>query len=341
MEHDHTASKGERKSAAPSVRKDAASHVPSDARAVFDLQQAAGNRAVAKMLTGLGGGAKVQRSPTDPPASRSSLVPVTVQRHGFDTALGDVTDKSALDGDYLKSLATALVKVTQRPSTKEDTPGDKAEKKKTKEEAKDPTSTTEPVNLETPSRKNLDKRKETLRQATSKEGMDLKREDRELAAQEKRAAEQEKLRMLQEKKDKRARPKTEDEKNADMEEETTRSQTAKLEAEEKEQTEAEALRKREQDVTTELSPQAKANKAKKEELDKLETEKKAREDQEAREKKLKTPLTPEELADRDKKEDLDEEEEKQKDEAARRKYMRKLQKPKMTADQVGSLYKKL
>ena len=47
MEHDHQSSKAEGKATGTRGRKNATSYLSSDARAVFDLQQAAGNRAEA------------------------------------------------------------------------------------------------------------------------------------------------------------------------------------------------------------------------------------------------------------------------------------------------------
>src|ERR1700722_5947659 len=99
MQHEHHVSKARGKSAGPALHKQASTHLSSDARAVVDLQQSAGNRAVVQMLaasmSGVNGGG----------ATPSSVVPISLQRDPLDDALKHEMD--GRDVDYLK-LAHAL-----------------------------------------------------------------------------------------------------------------------------------------------------------------------------------------------------------------------------------------
>jgi hypothetical protein len=100
MQHDHQVSKARGKAAGPATRREASTQLSAAARAVVDLQHAAGNRAVAKMLSGSARGAH------GPQADRGPISPISLQRDPLDDALKHEMD--GRDVDYLK-LAHALV----------------------------------------------------------------------------------------------------------------------------------------------------------------------------------------------------------------------------------------
>lgn len=104
MEHDHQSSKAEEKAAGPQVRKKTASPVPSSARAVFDLQRAAGNRAVAKMLKSPSGRPTVQRTPPAPVNVQRDLTP------SFESQL-ELAVKDVGSEFDMKPFAESLVKL--------------------------------------------------------------------------------------------------------------------------------------------------------------------------------------------------------------------------------------
>ena len=77
MAHDHAVSKTEGKSAGVPGRGKAGSHLRSGARSVLNLQNAAGNRAVARMLT----------EPASDVSATAAVAPVSVQRDELVDAL--------------------------------------------------------------------------------------------------------------------------------------------------------------------------------------------------------------------------------------------------------------
>jgi hypothetical protein len=79
-------SKAPEKSGSPPIRRNAVPAVSSGAGAILNLQRAAGNQAVAKMLTGPASGLNVQATRVQSPAA-DLAPPVNVQREWFEGAI--------------------------------------------------------------------------------------------------------------------------------------------------------------------------------------------------------------------------------------------------------------
>ena len=99
MERGHDVSKAAEKSGSPPLRRNATPPISSGASAVLNLQRAAGNQAVARMLAGQSAG--------------GLRPPITVQRETWEEAV-----KKAMEGQYvdLDDFAQKLVTKMKEPA---------------------------------------------------------------------------------------------------------------------------------------------------------------------------------------------------------------------------------
>jgi chromosome segregation ATPase len=264
MEHDHQPSKTEGKSGSPPVRKNASRHLPSSVGALFDLQHAAGNRAVAKMLTASPNRVDAQRMALNRPAAEP-ISPITVQRDEFDAALKDQMDTSKLD---FKTLAKGLIdRVNAAPDASDKEGGSTTEVEGDDSAEKGKTDTALPEPTKIPTQDDLDKREKALKErqrkldhtptAEEQKLLDKKaqldaleqemKDDAALKAREKKLLPKKKLTPFQEQK------------------------TKELDKLEQHQKDTKALEDREKKLKHQLDP---AQEKKKEELDDLEEQQK-------------------------------------------------------------------
>jgi hypothetical protein len=233
--------------------------VPSNATALFDLQQAAGNRAVAQMLIG-------PRTAHSSPATRP-ISPISVQRHDFDDALSAQMDASKLD---YKALAKGLIERVNSPSDGSDKDTSKTDGEEgatdAKVKGKADTALLEPTKI--PDEVELKKRAADLKERQEK--LDYK----PTAEEQGRLDEKARLDALeQEMKDDAALKAREKKLNTPAKTMTSaeKKKTEELDALEQSQKETKALEDREKKLKQKLSPE---QQKKKDELDDLDDEKK-------------------------------------------------------------------
>ncbi len=277
MAHDHAVSKTEAKSAG-APRGKAGPQLPSGARSVLDLQNAAGNRAVARMLTAPPSRVSVPGAGRDASAS-AAVAPVSVQRDELVDALkremgGQEVDFRQLAQTLLRGSET-LAKGTTTP------PKDNKLAAKEKEAGTTATITTG-TKLRTAGLagaglltvEELRKRERQLRRPLT---------TRELAAR----AKHEELEEVEQQQDKA-------DELRQREAKLRRGRTPREIANEKKKAELDAF-ERERELRRELTPAEIAARDKKDELDDLEQKKKDDEELRQFERKRKKPLNPQNL----------------------------------------------
>jgi hypothetical protein len=112
MEHAHEGSKAAEKSAGRPPRRNPASPVSAGPGALLNLQRAAGNQAVARMLTSSASGLNGHVAGREPPAT-GSMAPITVQRNKLDEAIEEVEKSYGHHVDFLEFARTLHAKVNE------------------------------------------------------------------------------------------------------------------------------------------------------------------------------------------------------------------------------------
>jgi hypothetical protein len=161
MEHENHVSKTEEKSGPAPARRDSPTPASSRSGLILDLQRAAGNRAVARMLTTATGG-------VSGPTAAGPIVPINVQRDEFDAAVKKEMDPSKLDFNKLaKALVGSADNLLKSPdaSVKQD-----SEKKGATADSQ--TSGTSDI-TKIPTKEELDKREEALTHEPTAEEQEL------------------------------------------------------------------------------------------------------------------------------------------------------------------------
>jgi hypothetical protein len=275
MQQEHAESKAEEKSPGAPARGKTNSEAASQARAVLNLQHAAGNRATARILGAPAGGATVQRT--------AALGAVSVQRDEWTDALkkelgtSRVIDFEALAKTLVRahkeSAGGKLKAVTDKSNEKSGevtgTKPEKAESGKVEAGTKAPISKTSLVK-EKASLRARETRFQRGPSKLEKEKADLERQGKKLELRELR-------------------------RGPSKEETELRDLNEQVEALKAEQAQSESLRVREAKLRHRPTAAEKANEAKKAELDRLER----RQQLDELKRKMAGRLTPEEQADRD------------------------------------------
>jgi hypothetical protein len=110
MEHAHEASKAAEKSEGRPPRRNPATPVSAGAGALLNLQRAAGNQAVARMLTSSASGLKRHVAGQEGPAT-GSVPPITVQRNKLDSAIEEV--QKGENVDFMEFARTLIAKMKE------------------------------------------------------------------------------------------------------------------------------------------------------------------------------------------------------------------------------------
>ncbi len=303
MDHAHDGRRTADKESAPPARKNVPKRAPSGAGGMLDLQRAAGNRAVTKMLTGPTVRRAAPRRVQDPSSQPS--IPVSLQRDKLDAAIEYVS--GTVNFDY-RSFAQKILAppttptsqgLTQRPVTPIQRPSGQAG---TATQAGTVGATPEAVDWSIPSAEDLAARERRLKGTLSpkekarvakKEELDLLEatknreksleerakklklgesdEERALREREEDLTRQEEEQKLEEREKKVKHIETPEERSRrEREEEVSRQEALKSQKAE--------LEKRERELKHELTPEEKDLRAKKQELDDLEADRKADQD---------------------------------------------------------------
>jgi hypothetical protein len=159
VEHAHDVSKAAEKSGGPPIRKNAVPAVSSGAGAILNLQRAAGNQAVAKMLKGPASALNAGAAGPESPATRAAA-PITVQREWLDTAIEDALKGQGQDL-YPKEFAQKLVAKINEP-TPSSGGADSGQKKGTGVTGTTATGATIAAKTKIPTQKELDDKKKQL-----------------------------------------------------------------------------------------------------------------------------------------------------------------------------------
>jgi hypothetical protein len=349
MPHDHAVSQTGAKSAGSAARGKASSSQSAKVRAVLRLQNAAGNRAVAGILTDPATSMSVQRTALDP---------VSVQREDFLEILNAERGDQQLN---LHELARAVIRLTRNAPSEQSVEPKKAsapekaanETTATKAKAKEGEkaapvaagTTAQPTTMaELRLREKLAKgEKLTPEEQTLKDKKDeeeaLGKKRVEVEALEKEKALRERRRKLREgltPEERSAKDLEEREKQVDFEEREKKLRwgpTSEERRAQKRDADLAALEKRnelsERQRKLRLRPTAmeKRNEAKEAELNRLEERQKKQKEMAELKRKLSGRLTPEEQRDRDLEDQLEDLKEQQKQKEAMRKHMRAVNKP--------------